>query len=302
MFSNLTVPTQPQSSSNARQGQNYFSGIAADTHNSDERNAIALHKVKRREDAHPVTASITFATANVPMNINVSKILHAPAAQAPKPQTLTSCVLEKFFSNSSSEKKTPDTTHTIKPVEQVKPELSFVADEQPLVYTSMMNIDLLWQLYAFYAVLMGLATLLIPHYVDTVALLLCPVFTFIVACHGSMARHVICLYIAVLVVFMYPIVFLYYKSSQAVPVAYYLLFLVFIGMTAWFEKFQRYLWIAMAVLLSGSVVGIIVYYVYPKSIHGIHATAMAMTVLTCTTLFFSQKRELIMACRFCKQS
>ena len=300
MFSNLTIPTQPQNS-NLKQAQNYFSGAHTESLPSDEKNTISLYKVKRKEETHPVTGSITFATSSTPMNINVSRMLQ-PVAPSPPVKTLSSCVLEKFFS--SNEKTVNEQTVKNNESNTVENNTNTLhhGDLQTVQYIPFMNIDLLWQCYAFYAVVMGLATLLIPYYVETVALLMCPLFSFVVACHGTMGRHTICLYMSVLVVMMYPIVFLYHRTFVAVPIAYYLLFLMFIGIFAFFERYQRFLWVIIGALLVGSFVGIIVYYVYPKSIHGIHATAMALTVLTCTTLFFSAKRELSLNFRFCKQS
>jgi hypothetical protein len=148
--------------------------------------------------------------------------------------------------------------------------------------------------YMFFGIMLGITNLLIPIYTFQAALFLSPIFCITVLAHCFAAYNKYSSGIGCVVVLVYPFV-IYLNNSYAL-VAYVVLYMIFIACTTISEKKNYIYSMILVFLVSCTALGVIIYQVYPKSIHGIHASFLSVGVLTCTVLVMSKNKQYKFVC------
>lgn len=150
------------------------------------------------------------------------------------------------------------------------------------------NKDMLCLLYVFFSITMAIANLLVPYYQTYAAILLCPIFTITVLAHCIITQNKWNMYLGMLVILVYPCVLVY--NSYITLILIFILFTLFCVFKILFTSTINCMHLALIMLLLiCSLVGIIVYQVYPKSIHGIHASFLSTCILACTVVILTKK-------------
>jgi hypothetical protein len=150
------------------------------------------------------------------------------------------------------------------------------------------NKDIICLMYVCFAVIMAIANLLIPVYQTQAAILLCPVFTVTILAHGFITQNIWNIYMGGVIILFYPVVLVY--NTYVTIIIIFVLFTIFCVFKLLFSTSINWMHKALIVLLlMCSLTGIIIYQVYPKSIHGIHASFLSTCILACSVVIMSKK-------------
>jgi hypothetical protein len=147
--------------------------------------------------------------------------------------------------------------------------------------------EVLSLMYIFYTVCMGIGVILLPHYSVTIALLFSPFFIVTIGIHALVNFSIPSLGLGILLVTLHPLVIM--LAMQYVLVGYLTLFIVFCLSKLMHQKIKVLFLGVIFMLIVCVLIGIVVYQVYPRSVHGIHASFLCSCVLVCTTLLFQPK-------------
>lgn len=145
------------------------------------------------------------------------------------------------------------------------------------------NIEVLCMLYIFYTVSLAVSAIIIPHYVTVVGLFLCPFFTTTVLLHACASLSSRNIALGVGVAALYPIVIV--LNSPSLCIFFLVLFNLFCTLVALTKKPSLWVLVLILSLIGAASIGIIVFQVYPRSVHGIHASVLCSCVLACTTVY-----------------
>lgn len=148
--------------------------------------------------------------------------------------------------------------------------------------------------YVFYTICMGIGAILFPYYIHQIALFLAPIYTITILAHCIVQFHVYTLILGIFLVVTYPVVIL--LQLPWLLIGYLLLFTLFCVSKACMTSRSWVYLLIMFILVCSSTTGIIVYQVYPRSIHGMHASFMCTCVLACFTVLFSRKQTYKVVC------
>jgi hypothetical protein len=148
--------------------------------------------------------------------------------------------------------------------------------------------DFLCILYILFTALTGIISLTIPYFQRDAFVIFMPIVCITIFMHmlttPPESQGAATLGLGLLTILLYPfaIVFTQYHFDSVVAAC----FILFCSWPTLTGKYG-YLKLAMcAFLVTCCTIGIVVYQVYPKSIHGMHAAFMSMCILACCSLFF----------------
>jgi hypothetical protein len=148
------------------------------------------------------------------------------------------------------------------------------------------NRDIICQLYILYTILMGMANLLMSHLQGYIAILLSPLFFTCVFMHSLSMQSTYNQVLGAIIIMLYPWVVYAQTYGVEALVPYFLLFVFYVVYKPIFkEKHSAVEYAITMLLISACIIGIGIYTIYPKSIHGLHASFLSVVVLTCYTLF-----------------
>lgn len=154
--------------------------------------------------------------------------------------------------------------------------------------------EIICLLYIFYCVVMGIGAILFPYYLWDIAIFTCPLLTITILAHTLVNFN---RYVAVLgaaLVLCYPIVIV--MGQVPLVIAFLSLFMVFCLWKALLQKINYIFLSTVFILVVCSAMGVIVYQVYPKSIHGLHASFLCTCILACATVIFAPKHSYKVVC------
>lgn len=158
------------------------------------------------------------------------------------------------------------------------------------------NVEILSVLYIAYTVLLATTSIILPHYITVVALVLGPLFTIILLSHACISLSKKNIILGVMLVFLYPMILIW--NTPWMYITFLLLFTLFCMLIALSSnpKFVSLGLLLMLVICSG--IGIVIYQVYPRTIHGLHASFLCSCVLACSTIYLVRHRSFKVLC-FC---
>jgi hypothetical protein len=154
--------------------------------------------------------------------------------------------------------------------------------------------EIICMFYVFYTIGLGIGAILFPYYVAQIALFLAPIFTVTVLSHCFIQFHLYTLILGIFLVVVYPVVII--LQLPTLIVTYLMIFTLFcVSKAVMASKSWVYLLIVF-VLVCASTMGVIVYEVYPRSIHGMHAAFLCTCILACSNVIFSRKQTYKVVC------
>lgn len=148
-------------------------------------------------------------------------------------------------------------------------------------------------MYLVYSVVLSLGCLLLPAYEGMVALAMAPLFMSAVAFDACPDAPHTRFWIALVLVVTYPAMAIMQSKGIQVLAGYLLFYLAFVLSDLSKNKSLPYR-ISIGVLTLACIIGLVVYVVYPRSVHGVQATFLAVTVLTCTNLVWTSKPRAVL--------
>lgn len=154
--------------------------------------------------------------------------------------------------------------------------------------------ELICLLYFCYAICIGIGNLLFPYYTAQVALLFCPLFTITVIAHTIITQNLVNFVLGLILVGIYPLVV--FLNVNYAYVTFLCLFNMFCSYKVFTSKIRYVHIIVTSVFILASIIGIIVYQVYPKSIHGMHAAFLSTCMLACASVLFCKKCSYKVVC------
>ena len=156
------------------------------------------------------------------------------------------------------------------------------------------NPELVCQLYFLYAICTGIGSLLFPYYSTQVALFFCPLLTITVLAHTMITQSQVNFVLGMILIFVYPVIVL--ANVNYAYVAFLSLFNIFCAYKVFTSKIKYVQIIITSVFMLASLVGILVYQVYPKSIHGMHAAFLSTCMLACASVLFCKRCSYKVVC------
>ena len=143
--------------------------------------------------------------------------------------------------------------------------------------------------YICYTICMGIGAILFSYYLNHLAFFFCPLFTLTVVGHILLHFHVTSGVMGGVLIVLYPLV-----ADCGVSVAYIVFlfcFMAFCLVKVISHKINIMFIALMLLLVVCAVIGIIVYEVYPRSIHGLHASFLCTCILACTSVMILPKQH-----------
>jgi hypothetical protein len=148
-------------------------------------------------------------------------------------------------------------------------------------------------LYIIFTVLIGIISLVIPYMQKNMFIILMPTFCITVFLHMLMTvgkkQGIVVFCFGAGTILLYPFAVVFdYLHLDAVVACLFILFCVWPALVGTYG----YVKLTVMTLLSlSSLSGIIVYEIYPRSIHGMHAAFLSMAILAGLSLFFMPHYE-----------
>lgn len=151
--------------------------------------------------------------------------------------------------------------------------------------THIIDRNTIWPVYVTFILALVIAGLLLPYYMTQTAMVLSPLFMFVVLFHMSGMTHYVHIALGGLVIIGYNVVLVgNHIHYTLVYTGLFNLFCVFSLMT---EKFRKTYVFIILLLFVCSIMGVVVLKVYPQSIHGIHASFLSSVLLHITVMMLS---------------
>lgn len=148
-------------------------------------------------------------------------------------------------------------------------------------------------MYLVYSVVLSLGCLLLPAYEGTVALAMAPLFMSALVFDACPDAPHVRFWIALVLFVAYPSMAIMQSKGIQVLAGYLLFYLAFVLSDFSKNKSLPYR-ISIGVLTLACIVGLVVYVVYPRSVHGVQATFLAVTVLTCVNVVWLNKPHAVL--------
>lgn len=153
---------------------------------------------------------------------------------------------------------------------------------------------LVCQGYILYAITLGITGVLLPYYVNTVAFFLTPLLCITILGNCIITQSRIHSLLGVSLIVIYPV--LVYMNNTYLLISFMFIFIVFLLVSLLPEKLTYVYLSIVSLLVLCTFIGIIIYQVYPRSIHGVHASFLSLCLLTCTTIIISRKKNYKIVC------
>lgn len=153
---------------------------------------------------------------------------------------------------------------------------------------------LVCQGYVLYSIVIGITGVLIPYYVNTVAYCLTPLLCITILGNCILTQSKMHSMLGLALIILYPL--LVYLNNTYLLISFILIFVVFLLVSLLSERLT-YLYLSIvSFLVLCTFIGLIIYQVYPRSIHGVHASFLSLCILTCTTIIISRKKNYKIVC------
>jgi len=150
--------------------------------------------------------------------------------------------------------------------------------------------DVVCIIYVFFAILMAMINLLMPAYQIQAATLISPLFTIAIVLHSILTQSWWNAYIGITLIFLYPFVLVFNTYLSIILI--FSLFTLFCVYHTCTNPITNYVHMGIIFfLVVCSFIGIIIYQIYPRSIHGIHASFLSTCILACTVVVVLKKNS-----------
>jgi hypothetical protein len=143
-------------------------------------------------------------------------------------------------------------------------------------------------LYITFTLFLATCTIVAPSYTSQIAVLLCPLFTYTVMVHSFIGKtNKIISTLGLMIILFYPVVVVFNSASMLVTI--FVMFMLFCGMRVIYDKYSMIQATLMLLIFFCTLISIMVYAVYPKTIYGAHAAFLCMCVMACTSVLLTDK-------------
>lgn len=251
----------------------------------DPSKPMVVNLVNKKSEGNKTTTSASIISTNSHSN---SFDMHTPSITLSKTFSLNS-VNNKIVAGSSHPSKSSSGVDTV--VSDLNSSSLYHLSEmcRPTKY-------LVIFLYVFITLVSSIVSLVLPYFQKSMFILLLPIISITVYMHIHLPvtqKHTsassITWALGWCVILFFPLSLVFPSYNFDILVAsIFITFLVWPALKissqkAWMKQ------TALAVLALSAVAGMLVYQVYPRSIHGMHAAFLSICVLACCSVYFLQE-------------
>lgn len=149
-------------------------------------------------------------------------------------------------------------------------------------------------MYILYGTCMGIGVILFSSYMTEISLLFCPLFIVAVGLHACLTLSMSMGVLGIGLIAVYPVIILVHQMWLVV--VYIFFFMCFCLGKVFYHRISMLVKGIIFLFVVCSIIGVLVYQVYPRSIHGLHAAFLCNCMLACTSVLAGKKISFKVEC------